>query len=180
LWNLRPDCVEIIKDPELFVKGYKFSKADGTTSPFAAEDVVHLRKPTPLDDYYGASPISSAKSRIERRQYATNYQRDFFLNNARPDAILKFEGQMTPEGKQEIRDKFEARHKGEGKNSRVAIFEGGLEYQQISVSQREMDYIESLKFTRDDILVAFQVPKAIVAVTDDVNRANAETPYILF
>lgn len=175
LWNLRPDCVEIIKDPAIFVKGYKFSKADGTTVTFAPEDIVHLKKPTPLDDYYGASPISSAKTRIETEQYANTYQRDFFLNNARPDAILKFEGQMSPEDKQEIRERFEARHRGEGKNSRVALFEGGLEYQQISVSQREMDYIESLKFTRDDILVAFQVPKPIVAVTDDVNRANSES-----
>ena len=43
-----------------------------------------------------------------------------------------------------------------------------------------MDFIESLKATRDDILIAFKVPKPIVAVTDDVNRANAETAQEIF
>jgi SPP1 gp7 family putative phage head morphogenesis protein len=43
-----------------------------------------------------------------------------------------------------------------------------------------MDYIESMKFTRDDILVAFQVPKPIVAIVDDVNRANSETAMAIF
>lgn len=57
---------------------------------------------------------------------------------------------------------------------------GGAKYQQIALSQREMDFIESMKFTRDDILVAFKVPKPIVAVTDDVNRANAETAQEIF
>jgi len=62
----------------------------------------------------------------------------------------------------------------------MALIEGGMTYQQISISQREMDYIESMKFTRDDILVAFGVPKPIVAVTDDVNLANAETGMNIF
>ena len=43
-----------------------------------------------------------------------------------------------------------------------------------------MDYIESMRATRDDILTAFKVPKPIVAVTDDVNRANAETAQEIF
>ena len=55
-----------------------------------------------------------------------------------------------------------------------------MEYQQISITQKEMDFIESMKFTRDDILVAFHTPKPIVAITDDVNRANAETAMYIF
>jgi len=43
-----------------------------------------------------------------------------------------------------------------------------------------MDFIESMKFTRDDILTAFKVPKPLVAVVDDVNRANAETAMFIF
>ncbi len=49
-----------------------------------------------------------------------------------------------------------------------------MSYQQVSVTQKEMDYIESLKFTRDDILVAFGVPKSVIT-TDDVNLANANS-----
>lgn len=183
LWNLRPDLIEIVKDPEDFIKYYKMNKSDGTQEIFNTEDIVHFKYPTPMDDYFGTSPIKSASVRIDTEEYASNYQRDFFLNNARPDGILSVEDSgmaMNQEDKNEMRREFEKKHMGKGRNSRIAILEGNLKYQQISVTQREMDYIESMKFTRDDILVAFGVPKPIVAVTDDVNRANAETAMHIF
>jgi len=180
LWNLRPDLIEIVKDPTDFIKAYRLKKSDGTEEIFAPDDIVHFKHPTPLDDYYGVSPVKSASVRIDTEDYASNYQRDFFLNNARPDAAIKTAGNLTDEQKVEIRENFEQRHSGKGRNSKLAIFEAGLEYQQLSITQREMDYIESMKFTRDDILVAFGVPKAIVSITDDVNRANAETSMYIF
>jgi len=182
LWNLRPDFIEIIKDPEDFIKAYKFNKTDGTQEILDPDDVVHFKYPTPLNDYFGTSPVKSATVRIDTEKYAGEYQRDFFLNNARPDGIIKANTGMNldKDAKDEIREEFEKKHKGVGKNSKLAIVEGDIEYQQVSISQREMDYIESLKFTRDDILVAFGVPKAIVAITDDVNRANAETSMYIF
>ena len=182
LWNLRPDFVEIIKDPELFIKAYKFNKTDGTSEIIMPEDIVHFRIPTPLDDYYGTSPIKSANIRIDTESYASQYQRDFFLNNARPDGIIKANvgASLTEEQKSEIREEFERRHKGVGKNSKLAVLEGDIAYQQVSISQREMDFIESMKFTRDDILVAFHMPKILVSITDDVNRSTSETGMNIF
>ncbi len=180
LWNLRPDFITIVKSSTDFIKGYILHKADGSEEFFKPDEIVHFKKPSPLDEFYGASPLSSAKLRVEIEEFANKYQRDFFLNNARPDAILKSTNPITAAQKTDIRDAFGKRHRGVGKNSRIGIFEGGLEYQQISISQREMDYIESMKFTRDDILVAFQVPKPIVAITDDVNLANAKTALEIF
>lgn len=57
---------------------------------------------------------------------------------------------MNDEARQEIRENWEKRYQGVGKNSKIAILQGGMEYQVISLTQKEMDYIESMKFTRDD------------------------------
>lgn len=182
LWNLRPDLVTIVSDPNEFIKGYEFTKHDGEKVGFPKEDIIHFKYPNPLDAYYGLSPVQPTQVRIDTEAFASQYQRDFFLNNARPDAILKFENNndLTEEQKTEIKQGWNKKYGGVGKNSKVAILEGEVEYQQISMSQREMDYIDSMKFTRDDILVAFAVPKPIVAITDDVNRANAETAMHIF
>lgn len=181
LWNLRPDFVTIMTDKTAFVKGYKFSKMDGTEELFPAEDIVHIKNVDPLSQYYGTSPLKAAQRRVQTEDFATSYQRDFFLNSARPDAILKYSG-MGPnkEQKDEIRQSWAKRHQGVGNSSKLAILEGGMDYQQISISQKEMDYIESMKFTRDDILVAFKVPKPILTIVEDVNRANSETAMAIF
>jgi HK97 family phage portal protein len=173
LWNLRPDMMTIHTDPQKFIKGYTLRKLDGTEVAFEPEDIIHFKEPNPQDVYRGLSPIKPAQSRIMTEDFATTFQRDFFANNARPDALLISEDLLAPEQRDELAASWNAKHKGKGKNSRIGILEGGMTYQQVSVTQKEMDYIESLRFTRDDILVAFGVPKSIIT-TDDVNRANAQ------
>ncbi len=181
IWNLRPDFVTIETDPVMFVKGYKFQRSDGVTVNIPAEDVVHFKYPDPLSQYTGLSPLKAAQRRIQTEDYATAFQRDFFLNSARPDAVIKNpQTSLTTTQKRDIKEGWDKKFRGLGNSSKVAILEGGLDYQLISISQKEMDYIESLKFTRDDILAAFKVPKPIVAIVDDVNRANSETAMAIF
>lgn len=181
LWNLRPDYVTIKTDPVNFIREYEFDKQDGTISHFAPEDIVHFKYANPLNQYTGLSPIKPAQMRVETEHNSVKYQRDFFLNSARPDALIKNpENKLNAEQKSDLREGWNKLYRGPGNSSKVAVLSGGLEYQQISLSQREMDYIETLKFTRDDILVAFKVPKPIVAIVDDVNRANSETAMFIF
>lgn len=181
LWNMRPDLVTITSDPELFIKNYKFQKEDGTTVTLEKDDVVHFKYPNPLSQFFGLSPIQSAARRIQTEEFATQYQRNFFINSARPDALIKNKAStLTAQQTDDLREGWNKKYKGLTNSSKIAILHGDLEYQQISLSQREMDYIESMKFTRDDILAAFKVPKPIVAIVDDVNRANSETAMFIF
>lgn len=179
LWNLRPDLVTIIKDRDMYIKGYEFQTSTETVF-FSPEDIIYDSSPNPLDEFSGMSAIFAANTRVETELNAVSYQRNFFKNNARPDFILKVTNKVTNQQKEEIKESWEKRHKGALASGRGAFLEGGMEYQQISISQREMDYIESLKMTRDDILTAFGVPKPIVAITDDVNLANAQTAMQIF
>lgn len=180
LWNVRPDYVTIYPDKENYINRYEVLSEDGKKFTVAPEDMIHIKYPSPLEMFFGMSPLSAAQERIDTEEYASKYQRSFFQNNARPDAIIEMPEGATAEQMAELRDSWEKRHKGEGRNSRLGVLQGGAIYKQISLTQREMDYIESMKATRDDILVAFKVPKPIVAVTDDVNRANAETAAEIF
>ena len=181
LWNIRPDLMTIVTDPVEYIKGYEMRKNNGTKVFFAPEDIIHHKYPDPLNQYMGVAPIMAAQKRILTEEYATQWQTDFFLNSARPDGLIKNQNStLSKDQKEDIRESWNKRHSGLKNAYKVAILEGGLDYQQISISQKEMDYIESLKFTRDDILVAFQVPKPIVAIVDDVNRANSETAMAIF
>ena len=58
--------------------------------------------------------------------------------------------------------------------------DNGVSYEEIKVSQKELDFVESRRFTRDEVFAIFKVPKAIVGVTDDVNRATAQTAERIF
>lgn len=180
MWNLRPDRVTIYPDAENFINHYEFTKDDGTKVSFAADEIVHLKKPSPINTYLGLAPLKPAAMRVDTEEFASRFQRDFFLNNARPDGVVEFPDSINESQIKEAEEGWNAKYKGSGKNSKTAFLYGGVKYQVISLTQKEMDFIESMKFTRDDILTAFKVPKPIVAITDDVNRANAETAMFIF
>lgn len=181
LWNLRPDLMRVIidaNDPKL-IKGYEFDRSDKKVV-FDPNDIIHDAYPSPLDEFGGLSALQSAQVRVDTEEFASKYQSNFFRNNARPDFLVMSDNKINADQKEEIKTGWEKRHKGKENAGRGAFLEGGLKYQQVSITQREMDYIESMKFTRDDILVAFAVPKPIVAITDDVNLANAKTAMDIF
>ena len=172
LWNIRPDRVNIISNKGEYISYYEIMNDDGTRERVEVSEMIHIKAPSPLSEHFGMSPLSSAGNRVQVEEYAIKHQGDMFLNSARPDGLLTTDEPLTAEQRQELSDDFNKRHRGLGKNSKLAVLDSGLKYQQISLSPREMDFIESLKATRDDILIAFKVPKPIVAVLDDVNRAN--------
>jgi len=62
----------------------------------------------------------------------------------------------------------------------IAFLDNGVNYEETRVSQKELDFVESRRFTRDEVFAIFKVPKAIVGVTDDVNRATAQTAESIF
>jgi hypothetical protein len=125
LWNLRPDLMRVVKTNDGQVKGYEFTAA-GRTTLFEPEDVIHDMYPSPLDDWGGMSPLRSAETRVDTEEFASKYQRNFFLNNARPDFILSSDRKVSNDQKEEIRESWEKRHKGSDKGGRGAILEGGL------------------------------------------------------
>jgi len=46
----------------------------------------------------------------------------------------------------------------------VAILDLGLKASNVSPSQREMDFVEQRRFSRDEILSMFKVPKVILGL----------------
>ncbi len=177
LWNLRPDFMRIILDEKEIIKGFEFS-GNGKTVLFAPTDIIFDNEPDPLVDFGGMSPLQPAQARVDVEEFATKYQRNFYLNNARPDFLLLAEKKVSAEQKADIRESWDKRHRA-GKDQKnvgkMGILDGGLTFQQVSLDQKSMEHLENLKMTRDDILVAYATPKPIISITEDVNYANSKT-----
>lgn len=96
-----------------------------------------------------------------------------------PSATLETAGTLTKEQLDRIKAEFDARYKGVDNAHKLAILQGGLTFKPITLSQRDMEFLEQRRFTRDEILGIFRVPKTALLITEDVNRANAEaTDYV--
>lgn len=167
MFNIRPDIVDVEfndtgNGPELVYKVY----TGGEILTFTNYEMVHIKFPDPENPLRGAGVLRPAFSRITSEQKAMELQKNTFANNGRPDGILSVKGLNSQEGTDKLKRKMKNTFAGKNKEERIAIISSEMTYQQVSLNAKDMDFMESLKFLRDDILAGLGVPKELVTMED--------------
>lgn len=175
--NMRPDSVTILfgEDKKTLI-GYEFNQGDGTTIKLRKEDVLHIKNIDPTNPIRGIGVIRPATPRIITEKEASAYQSNTFKKQGRPDVAVIGDDPYTQE---QIDDMQEAWQKKFGKmeGSKLAIFGGIKTMQQLGTTPKEMEFMTTMNFLRDDILASLHIPKPMVT-SDDVNLANSKTARI--
>jgi len=178
LWPLRPDTVRPIRHPTEFITGYMYKMGSFQTI-LQTEDIIHIKKPSPVDIYQGMSIIQALYPDLDADRYAAEYRRMFFNNSAEPGGILEFEQGLTDEQRDQTRRNWADHHKGTSKAHTVAIIERG-KWVERKTSSKDMQWEQGRRFGRDTIIGAFGVPLSVMGIAEDVNRANAEAGEVSF
>lgn len=186
LWALRPDRVkfEIDKQNPLMVKNYIYVQKGGEKTIIDASDIIHFKNFNSEGDYpfpvKGLSTVEASALAIDTNTFAREWNKNFFVNSARPDLILRTDADLDDDDTERITRSFQSRHQGTKNAHRIALLKGGLGVEKITSSQKDMDFVEQQRFSRDEILAIFRVPKTALGIVEDVNRANAEATNFVF
>jgi len=179
LWLLRPDLVEIVPDPVNFIKGYTF-RASAKIVPLQTHEVIHVKYPNPINPYRGYSPVQAAGLAIDTFKFSSRWNRAFFFNSAMVSAVLQADGELNDEQYRRLKSEWNSEYQGIDNAHRTAILEHGIEFKPMQMTNRDMEFAKQKEMTRDEILGAFRVPRSVIGITDDVNRANAEATQLVF
>jgi len=178
---LRPDRISVIPSAINFIEGYKYLvPGSGEFVKFSANEIIHFKYPNPLDPYCGVAPMEACYLAYNTYLRSSEYNNSFFGNNARADFILNVEADLGDDQRKQLMTQWENRHKGTGHEHRMAILSGGKgNVLQTSMSAKDMEFIEQMKFTRDEILAIFKVPKALLD-PQELNYASAKVAKEIF
>lgn len=180
IWLLDPTRTYVVKSASEFIGGYVYKNERGEDVPFRREEIIHFKRFNPLNKYRGMGTVQAAALAIDIDTYSATWNRNFFFNSAMPSATLETAGTLTTEQYNRVKAEWDSRYKGVDNAHKLAILQGGLHFNPVSLSQRDMQFLEQRKLSRDEILGIFRVPKTILGITDDVNRANAEATEYVF
>lgn len=179
LWPVRPDRVVPAVDSYEFIKGYVYQGPDGIKRPLDINEVVRILMPNPSDPFRGLGPVQSIMQDLELNRAGTTYNVAFFRNDATPSGIITVPDTLNDAELKNLREHWEEQYRGVRNAHRVGILEHG-DYKQLSFSQRDMQFIEMMGVTGEQIRIAFGFPKPMLGSVDDVNRANAEAAEYVF
>ena len=180
IWPMDPTRMNVIKDAQNFISGYVFINELGAHINFGTNEIVHFKKFNPNDKYRGMGTVAAAALAIDTDTYASEWQRNFFGNSAMPSGILTSDGPLTQKQYNRLKSNWDAKFKGVQNAHKMAILESGMKYTPLTPTAREMQFSDSRKNVRDEILSIFKVPKIILGITEDVNFASADKAEYVF
>jgi HK97 family phage portal protein len=180
LYVLRPDRMRVVPGPNGWPEAYDYTVGGETVrfrqSGEGVPPILHLALFNPLDDHYGLSPMDPAAVALDIHNAAGAWNKALLDNSARPSGALVYAG---PQGtnltdaqferlKQELDEQFE----GPSNAGRPLLLDGGLDWKQLSLSPKDMDFIEAKAAAAREIALAFGVPPLMLGLPGDNTFAN--------
>ena len=180
MWPVRPDRMAPVKSRESFLSGYVYSLG-GEKIPLEVDQVIFEKRQNPLDPWRGLSPIASLMMDIEGERAAAAYNYNFFINGAVPGGVLELDREtlLSDEEWESWVARWRSQHQGVSNSHRIAVMEMG-KFSERKISQRDMEFVNLRNFSREAMMEAWRISKAMLGRVDDVNRANNEAQRAIF
>lgn len=139
-------------------------------------DIAWFKNPSLVDPYgRGKGAAESAGDDVESDEYAAKWQKRFFSNSARPDVVISTKSRLDEANSQRLKDQWIEKYSGFWNAFKPAVLDGDTTVIPLTKGQQEMDFVESRKSARDNIIGNFGIPLSVLGIVENVNRANAET-----
>lgn len=173
MWPVRPDRMQPVKHPEEFLTGWIYQGPNSEEVPLELDQVIQIKYPNPSDPYRGRGPVQSVLADIDAARYSAEWNRNFFINGARPGGVIEVDYKMSDGEFNQFVARWRQQHQGVANAHRVAVLENA-KWVDTNFSMQDMQFAELRQIPREIIREAFGFPKPMLGTVDDVNRANAE------
>jgi HK97 family phage portal protein len=157
LYTLRPDRVSISTDKNGYVNNYIYNAGSKEikypVDRITGKSVIlHYKNFNPLNDHFGLSPIEAAAYSIDQHNAAAKWNQALLQNGAKPSGALIVKsasdggmGSLSEEQFLRIKNQIEDQYSGYNNAGRPMLLEGGLDWREMSISPKDMDYIWKAK-----------------------------------
>lgn len=179
LYPLQPQKIQIIPGKDIPIEGYIYDTG-ANKIPFEEGEIAHIKYYSPISDFYGMSPLVAGELSAQSDIYSGEWNKAFFENSARVDGVLESDNNLQDTVLKRLKAEWNKIYRGVKKSHQIAILEGGLKFRPISLSAKDMDFINMKKWTRDEICAVFGVPPSLVGVTESANYSNMESQKKMF
>jgi HK97 family phage portal protein len=158
------------------VDGASPIRLDGEAIP-GVRRVLHQKLFHPLNDHYGLSPIEAAASAIDIHNAASRWNKALLDNSARPSGALVYtsrDGNLTTEQYDRLKSELESGFQGAGNAGRPLLLEGGLDWKSMSMSPKDLDFMEAKHGAAREIALALGVPPMLLGIPGDNTFSNLQ------
>ena len=181
--RLRDGFIQLLYGKAVFFRNFGDQEtpnpiADGSDRP---NEIIHLKKYTPRNNYYGIPDIVAASNAMAGNEFAGKYNLDYFENKAVPRYIITVKGaKLSTESERKLLEFFQVGLRGKNHRSLYIPLpadtsDSKVEFKMepIEAGAQESSFNIYRQANRDEILMAHRVPISKIGSPQGISLANA-------
>lgn len=168
-----PRTISIVSDKHGKVYRYIQGLYGNNPVEFLPEDIIHIKLDVdPDNEVFGFSPIEPViwEAKTDLAAAMSNYY--FFENDAQPSVQYILDEGLSEDESKALIDSIKENFGGPDKRHKVGALQGVKDIKTISVSQKDMEFLQGRRYTTEKICAAYGVPKFLLGYTESVNNNN--------
>ena len=161
---LNPGKVKI-EPGDLFPRQYEHKRDQNTTTIFPVDRVsgrsaiLHLKTFNPLNHWYGMSPLEAGALAVDIHNDGQKWNKGLIGNGARPSGALVVTvdgkpgntGTLSDDQYNRVKDMIDDQFAGPGNTGRPMLLEGGLDWKEMSLNPKDMEFLQGKNAAARDI-----------------------------
>lgn len=151
---------------------YDVADEKGQKRRLLQEEVLHLRHRSD-NGMLGVSPITASRETVQLALAERDHGNSTFTNGTRLSGFLKFPQKLNAQQKTDVGQSWSTQYAGGANHGKTAILDQGVEYQTVSMSMEDAQWLEARQFSVEEIARLFRVPPTIIGDLRHGNYSNS-------
>ncbi len=172
LWPVSPERMTVLRLANESL-GYEYTDRKGTLHRLLADECLHLRHRLGDNGVLGISPIAAARGVVELALSEQEHGNATFANGAKLSGVLKFPQRLSPEQRAALKASWASQYAGASNAGRTPILEEGVEYQPVSMTLEDAEWIAARQFSVEEVARLFRVPPTVIGDLRHGNYSNS-------
>jgi len=142
---------------------------------FPRDQFIFNKYYNPSDQVRGQSPIDAVRLSLDSEWGAVKYNQSFFDKGTTVGAVYQTDEVLNDQQYNRLRHDLIASRQGGNSMHEALLLDGGVSLSNTRPSNRDLEYLELRKFTREEVAMIYKVPKSELSLYEDINYATAKS-----
>lgn len=172
--------VQVEMLPSGVLKYHVTDPTDQSVRVVNQKDMLHVRG-LYSDMTTAISPLSDGSNVISIDMSMSEHQdQSFGKRRAMPGGVITTDKKISPTALKNVEKRFDDRAAGKLNSWKTIALDAGMEFSAMSVSNTDAQFLESRKFSVEEICRLFNVPPAMIHQTSESTYSTAEQQHLGF
>ncbi|KAA0893070.1 phage portal protein [Pusillimonas sp. ANT_WB101] len=152
---------------------YEHTDHAGKVQKLLQDEVFHLKHRADGEALLGVSPIQASRETIELSISERDHGVSTFRNGAKLSGVLKFPQHLKAEQKASLKASWDSQHSGNQNAGRTAILDQGVDFQTVSMSMEDSEWVSARKFSVEEVARIFGISPVMIGDLTHGNFSNS-------